>query len=135
MNAPSPIGPIGGRTSSGRFAPGNPGGPGNPFAQRVARLRSALLESVTDDDLKAIVQAVVGRPRRPTWLLVRVIFDYCVGKPLPAPDPDRADLVIEQQVHQPFRRNEVFTKDARANELRFPYATASWRIPVATQNR
>src|SRR5207248_10793741 len=36
-----------GRDARGRFAPGNPGGPGNPFARRVAELRTALLDMVT----------------------------------------------------------------------------------------
>jgi len=85
-----------GRTASGRFAPGWKGGPGNPFAQRVARLRSTLLESVSDDDLKAIVQAVVGKAKAGDMAAVRVVLDYCVGKPLPATDPDRADLDGEE---------------------------------------
>src|SRR5258708_2822640 len=42
-----------GRDGSGRFAKGNKGGPGNPFARRVGRLRSALLEVVTEEKLKA----------------------------------------------------------------------------------
>jgi len=33
-----------GRDTMGRFAPGNSGGPGNPFARKVASLRQALLD-------------------------------------------------------------------------------------------
>lgn len=91
MTTPLPIGSIG-RAPSGRFAPGNSGGPGNPFARRVARLRSTLLESVTDDDLKAIVQAVVGKAKGGDMAAVRVVFDYCIGKPGAAVDPDRTEL-------------------------------------------
>ena len=36
--APSPNGPNGGRDTTGRFALGNEGGPGNPQAGKVAKL-------------------------------------------------------------------------------------------------
>jgi hypothetical protein len=106
MDAPSPN-VSNGRSSSGRFAPGNPGGPGNPFAQRVAKLRSTLLKSVTDDDLKQIVQAVVGKAKAGDMAAVRVILDYCVGKPLPAPDPDRAELDGEELAREKRRVAQV----------------------------
>jgi hypothetical protein len=35
-----------GRTGNGRFGPSNKYAKGNPFARRVARLRSALLKAV-----------------------------------------------------------------------------------------
>lgn len=62
MDRPSPNGGngrAGNRDAGGRFAKGNSGGPGNPYARRVARLRSLMLEAVSDDDLKAIVAALV----------------------------------------------------------------------------
>lgn len=42
MNAPT----ANGRDGSGRFAPGNTGGPGNPHAASVARLRTTMLGAV-----------------------------------------------------------------------------------------
>src|SRR5439155_3124311 len=39
-----------GRDANGRFVKGNPGGPGNPFARKVATLRRALIDFVTGDD-------------------------------------------------------------------------------------
>ena len=42
-----------GRGLAGRFAKGNPGGPGNPHGARVAALRAVLLDTVTDADLRA----------------------------------------------------------------------------------
>src|SRR5437660_2256427 len=41
---PQPI-----RDALGRFTKGNPGGPGNPFARKVAALRMALINFVTVD--------------------------------------------------------------------------------------
>ena len=35
----APNAPTNGHDADGRFAPGNAGGPGNPFARRVAELR------------------------------------------------------------------------------------------------
>ena len=68
-----PINPCGipqleiGRDVHGRFRKGNPGGPGNPFARKVAALRKALLDSVSEQDLKEIVvdaeaEGAAGRP-------------------------------------------------------------------------
>jgi hypothetical protein len=47
-----------GRNAKGQFAPGNPGGPGNPYARKVAELRKAMAEFVSVDDLKHIVFAI-----------------------------------------------------------------------------
>src|SRR5262245_18489356 len=51
-DAPGPPSPNGVNAcdSRGRFAKGNRGGTGNPFARRVARLRTLLLEIVSEDD-------------------------------------------------------------------------------------
>src|SRR5262245_13738726 len=57
--APSPNGHDGadrgdGRTARGRFAKGNAGGPGNPFARKTAALRSALINGLTDENMQAV---------------------------------------------------------------------------------
>ena len=38
------------RDDKGRFLPGNPGGPGNPYAKRTAHIRRVVLEAVSDRD-------------------------------------------------------------------------------------
>ena len=48
-----------GRDAKGRFAAGNAGGPGNPFARQVAALRQALLDSVTPADMQAVAKALI----------------------------------------------------------------------------
>jgi hypothetical protein len=48
-----------GRDGRGRFAPGNPGGPGNPFARRSAALREALCEAVTEENLKDLARVLL----------------------------------------------------------------------------
>lgn len=48
-----------GRVASGKFAPGNQHAKGNPFAKRVAQLRSALFKAVTPADLRDVVTALL----------------------------------------------------------------------------
>ncbi len=76
MPAPSPNG----RTSRGRFTVGNPGGPGNPYARRVAALREALLASVTEADIKAVARALVARARDGEVPAVRELLDRLLGR-------------------------------------------------------
>ena len=50
-----------GRDNRGRFAKGNKGGPGYPYAKMVARLRSAVLDEVSPDSLRAIVRKLIAK--------------------------------------------------------------------------
>ncbi len=81
-----------GRDRRGRFAKGNKGGPGNPFARRVARLRTLLLEVVTEDDLRGVLAKLVERARAGDLAAVRLLLHYLIGRPVDAVDPDRLDL-------------------------------------------
>jgi hypothetical protein len=91
MKTPSPNGGNG-RDPMGRFTKGNPGGPGNPFARRVALMRQTMLEAVSDEDLREIVAALVNRAKRGEKDSVQILFDRLFGKPAAAPDPDRVEL-------------------------------------------
>ncbi len=81
-----------GRTVGGRFALGNPGGPGNPFARQVAGLRQALLDSVTAADMQDVVKKLVALAKDGNVQAAKLLFSYTVGKPQPAPEPDRMDV-------------------------------------------
>lgn len=70
-----------GRDAGGRFAIGNAGGPGNPHAKRVAELRTMLLDAVTDDDLRAIIRALVARARDGDLAAIRELLDRIIGRP------------------------------------------------------
>src|SRR5579871_686306 len=59
-DSPTPAG----RDSRGRFAPGNKGGPGNPYTRRCAALRQAMLDVVTPEDLQAIMRELIDRARQ-----------------------------------------------------------------------
>src|SRR5262249_32606988 len=81
-----------GRDGRGRFTKGNPGGPGNPFARRVAALRSLLLELVSDDDLRQVAQVLLEQAKQGDHAAVKLLFQYLLGKPSSPVDPDRLEL-------------------------------------------
>jgi hypothetical protein len=83
---------ISGRDARGRFAPGNIGGPGNPFARKVAALRTALIAAVTDEDIRFIAAQLVVTARLGDMAAIKLLFQYVLGKPAAAVDPDMLDL-------------------------------------------
>src|SRR5687767_7406858 len=68
-----------GRGPSGRFAKGNPGGPGNPNAKRVARLRTAMFKSVTPEDLQQVIQALLVQAKGGDVPAARELFQRLLG--------------------------------------------------------
>jgi hypothetical protein len=86
-----------GRDARGRFAAGNLGGPGNPFARRTAKLRQALIETVTDEDIKDIIAMLLFKAKSGDVAAARVLLSYTVGKPGAAVDPDGLDRAEAQR--------------------------------------
>jgi hypothetical protein len=80
-----------GRDVHGRFRKANPGGPGNPFARKVAALRKAVLDSVSEQDVKDMVESLKQQARQGDKAAIKLLLQYCVGKPAPPNDPDRMD--------------------------------------------
>ncbi len=91
-SAPTPNGANGDRDPRGRFAPGNPGGPGNPFARRVAAFRKAVCEAVTDQDFRDLAARLLQAARRGDLAAVKLLFAYTIGRPGNAVDPDTLDV-------------------------------------------
>jgi hypothetical protein len=90
---PSPAATEGeGRDQRGRFAPGNRGGTGNPFARQVAALRKAFLQGVTPEDLAAIAAALLAKAKEGDLAAAKLVLAYAIGKPEAAVDPDRLDI-------------------------------------------
>jgi hypothetical protein len=89
--SPEPLIDIG-RDVYGRFKTGNPGGPGNPFARKCAALRKALLDAVTEDDIMDMTRVLVLLGKTGDKEAIKLLWQYAVGKPLPAKDPDRMDI-------------------------------------------
>jgi hypothetical protein len=78
----------GDREDNGRFAKGNPGGPGNPFAREVAAMRRAFMNRVSARDLEDIADKMVALAKDGNVQAAKFIFSYMIGKPLPSRDPD-----------------------------------------------
>jgi len=95
--------PGSGRDANGRFAPGNPGGPGNPYARKVAQLRKALVNFITDEDMKEIALVLKEKAKRGNTAAIKLLFQYALGKPLTPTDPDRLDVDEWQKVQEQAR--------------------------------
>ncbi len=81
-----------GRDARGRFTDGNIGGPGNPFARRVARYRKALHQCASMEDMKEIGRQLVAKAKAGDLAAIRLVLQYQVGKPAAVVDPDTLDL-------------------------------------------
>jgi hypothetical protein len=97
-DAPSPTS-TDGHDARGRFAKGNRGGPGNPFARQTAALRSALIAAVTEDDIQTIARQLVTQAKLGHLAAIKLLFAYVLGKPAEAVNPDTLD-VQEWQLYQ-----------------------------------
>jgi hypothetical protein len=84
IEMPTTTNGAGARDPSGRFLPGNPGGPGNPHARQVGRLRSAMLTAVDEGDLRLIVTKLVELAKAGNVIAAREVLDRCLGKPVEA---------------------------------------------------
>src|SRR5437899_3454412 len=83
--------PAEGRDARGRFTKNNRGGPGNPFARRVAALRQALLDTVTEEDIRVVSARLLEQARAGDLAAVKLLFAYVIGKPGECVDPDSLD--------------------------------------------
>jgi len=89
-----------GRDTGGRFTKGNKGSPGNPYARKTAALRQALLDTVTAEDLQAIVRQLIQQAKEGDVSAARLVFSYTIGKPDKAVDLDTLDQQEWQQIQQ-----------------------------------
>ena len=80
-----------GRDAQGRFAAGNTGGPGNPYARETARLRRLIREAVSDEDLREIVRGMVQAAKGGDLAAAKELLNRLVGKPRDAADPDESE--------------------------------------------
>src|SRR6516165_4633315 len=112
-----------GRGPGGRFAAGNPGGPGNPFARQVAQLRRALLSAVTPDEIAQVARKLFEQARDGDAASARLLYSYTVGKPSETVNPDKLDL----DEWEMYRKMPVQDKDFAA-VFNAPLAEALCRV-------
>src|SRR5262245_37656038 len=70
-------------------AAGREPAPGRPFASRASVLRLAIMDAVTQDDVRGLTRRLVAEGLAGDKASVRLLWQYAIGKPGPAPDPDR----------------------------------------------
>src|SRR5262249_52855310 len=99
-----------GRDARGRFTKGNKGGPGNPFARKVAELRRTLVNFVTEDDMKHVAFVLKERAMGGDLAAIKLLFQYVLGKPTETVDPDRLDVDEWQKMQERSRPPEEATK-------------------------
>ena len=98
------------RQANGRFAPGNLGGPGNPYARLVAALKRALIEATTPEDIAAIASKLIALAKDGNVPAAKLLFRYTLGEPAPATNPDQVDT-DEWQRHRETANLTFETKD------------------------
>jgi hypothetical protein len=62
------------RNNNGTFAPGNQFGRGNPFARKSAAFRSALMEAVTEQDIKDIAAKLRDDAKASDKAATKILF-------------------------------------------------------------
>jgi hypothetical protein len=82
----------GGRDERGRFTAGNVGGPGNPFARRVAAYRQVLHDCVSIEDMRCLAEQLLALGKLGDLAAIKLLLQYIVGKPAATVDPDSLDL-------------------------------------------
>jgi len=70
-----------GRRLDGRFAEGNPGGPGNPHAAAVGAWRTTLVNEVTVDDMWQVIDVLTDKAKKGEAWAVKELLDRCLGRP------------------------------------------------------
>jgi hypothetical protein len=118
-----------GRDATGRFAPGNPGGPGNPYYRRQAQLKRLLLESVSEEDMQSVLQVLLGLAKSGDLAAIKLFLEYTVGKPAKDVDPDKEELHEWQLQQQTPRLEQVM--DVMAHSIETPRANQATRDMVA----
>jgi hypothetical protein len=78
--------------AKGRFAKGNSGGSGNPYARQVAQLRLELLQRCTPERIGKIADRMMELAEEGNVSAAKLIFQYVLGKPHEAVSPDRVDI-------------------------------------------
>ncbi len=102
-----------GRDTRGRFCKGNPGGPGNPFARQVARLRQVFLDRVGPGKLQALVDKLLEMALAGDLAALKLVLAYTLGRPAAVVDPDELDT---QEIDL-FRREQVRDLDDNFRSL------------------
>ena len=102
------------RTPQGRFAEGNPGGPGRPRRTVEREYLATLSEAVTLETWRAIIDAAIDQARNGDDKARAWLSKYCLGeRPISLLDmaaQDAANLTTEQIVARRAKRIQLNSK-------------------------
>lgn len=107
---PSQTGSNGARTANGRFSAGNKFGKGNPLARQQASIRAMIVEAVTEEDLRAIVAAMVDRAKQGDMVAARELLNRLAGRPAASIDPEQLEM---QMRHCELRERQIDIQEDR----------------------
>jgi hypothetical protein len=99
IDSPTPTA-VNGRQPGGRFGAGNSFGKGNPHHAKVARLRSALLAAVTEDDIAAVVAKLIELAKAGDVHAAKELLDRVLGKSVAAVELTTAEAPAEELTHE-----------------------------------
>jgi hypothetical protein len=99
------------RGVNGRFLVGHKGGPGNPYARRVAEFKNALYSAVSSDDITAIALKLVSNAREGDIPAAKLLLSYAIGAPIQNIQLD-AEVASERQI-----RLDQYFESIPANQL------------------
>lgn len=77
-----------GRDAHGRFAPGNAGGPGNPYARQVAALRKEVAQFLAEGRLRPLAERLYELSMGGDVRAAKLLLSYGLGRPAAAVEPD-----------------------------------------------
>lgn len=90
------------RDSQGRFTKGCPPGPGRPKkAYSAVELRRAVLEAVTAEDIREIVQGLVARAKDGNLVAAREVLNRILGPPVEIDLLERLQALEERLRYEP----------------------------------
>ena len=121
------------RAADGTFAAANQYGRGNPFVRKVAACRAALMEAVTEQDIKDIAIKLRDDAKAGDKAATKLLFQYVIGKPQPAVDPDTLDA----QEMRTFAANTLPPEALEQMQQNVPlgWLTQVWPIFVACMEK
>jgi hypothetical protein len=76
----------------GRFTQGNKAACGNPHARRMARLRSAFLDSLPVERIGELAGKLMELALAGDVAAAKLVLSYALGRPVEVVNPDRLDL-------------------------------------------
>src|SRR5712675_2323312 len=67
------------------------GGPGNPHARHCARMLALFRSCISDEEMVALIRKLYEKAAAGDTSAAKIILNYKIGKPAPAPNPDQID--------------------------------------------